>query len=133
MKQAASWAEAAASKGHAAGELQLGLLYQLGTAVPKDERKAEALLLKAANKGNVAAMRTLSVFYSNRVTGELINYLSNTNAIPNLQDAYFWSLLAAARGDAFGIQNRDNVEKYLSNTARIDVQERAGKWQPVDK
>lgn len=133
LNKAVEWAEAVAAQGHPAGEYQLALLYLLGTGVTTDEIKAEKLLLKAADKGLDAAIGELSQMYTSKARKALTESLNGAGAKPNFRDAYFWSLLAAARGDAMGTMNRDYAEKQLSDAVRLEIQARAGKWRPNGK
>ncbi len=55
---------AAAEKGEAEAQFQLGRLYFRGEAVPKDYPKAFALIQKAAAQGHAEAEGTMGLFYS---------------------------------------------------------------------
>jgi hypothetical protein len=91
--ESASFAELQqmAQQGNAAAENALGLRYFEGdqkNAIFRDEREAFRWFNKAAQDGNLAAQAKLGFLYS---TG---------SGIPkDLNQAYFWAVLARARGD----------------------------------
>jgi TPR repeat protein len=83
------WAEAAASKGYAADEYLLGLLYLWGTGATTDEMMAEKLFLKAEEKGFDAALAELSQIYMGKNRKALTDSLSGSSVKLNFRDAYF--------------------------------------------
>jgi uncharacterized protein len=89
LQQAVQWAEAAASKGYAADEYLLGLLYLWGTGATTDEMMAEKLFLKAEEKGFDAALAELSQIYMGKNRKALTDSLSGSSVKLNFRDAYF--------------------------------------------
>lgn len=62
-EEAVSWYRKAAAAGSVAGEYGLGTMYAKGEGVPKDLAKAQAMILKAAEKGHVPAVAAMMVAY----------------------------------------------------------------------
>jgi S1-C subfamily serine protease len=48
----------------------------------------------------------------------------------NFEMAYFWWLLASAKGDEFAKKSRDQIERELSAAQRAQVQAEASNWKP---
>ena len=63
----------AADQGHADAQYNLGVAYEHGQGVPKDDAQAAAWLRKAAAKGNAEAMIALALMYSH-AQGVSLNY-----------------------------------------------------------
>lgn len=86
--------QAAAEEGHAYSQFNLGLMYEQGIGVGKDEKMAVAWYLKAALQGESNAQYNVAVLYENG-RGTDINYTQ----------AYHWYREAAVQGDGFAVGN----------------------------
>jgi len=84
----------AAGEGHADSQFNVGLMYEKGIGVGKDEAKAVAWYGKSAAQGNSAAQYNLGVLYENGL-GTEIDYAK----------ANEWYRKASVQGDALAIGN----------------------------
>ncbi len=85
---------AAAEQGHADSQFNLGLMYEQGIGVSKDEREAIAWYQKAALQGNSNAQYNLAVLYENGRGSDV-----------NFAEANHWYRKAAVQGDGLAIGN----------------------------
>ena len=85
---------ASAEQGHIDAQFNLGLMYEQGIGVGKDERQAIAWYRKAAEQGNSNAQFNLAVLYENG-RGSAVDF----------KQANQWYRKAAAQGDALAIGN----------------------------
>jgi uncharacterized protein len=85
---------AAAEEGHADSQFNLGLMYEKGIGVNKDEKEAVVWYLKAALQGNAYAQYNLAVLYEN---GHGVNV--------DFAQAHQWYRKAAAQGDGLAVGN----------------------------
>ncbi len=85
---------AAAEEGHADSQFNLGLMYEKGIGVSKDEKEAVVWYLKAALQGNAYAQYNLAVLYEN---GRGIDV--------NFAQAHQWYRKAAVQGDGLAVGN----------------------------
>jgi TPR repeat protein len=83
-----------AEQGHNDSQFNLGLMYERGIGVEKDEQKAIAWYRKTAEQGNSNAQFNLAVLYENG-RGSAVDFAQ----------ANHWYRAAAAQGDAFAIGN----------------------------
>lgn len=74
---AAAWYRKAADQGNAAGEYGLGQMYLKGEGVKKDVEQARTYILRAAEKGNLAAVTMMLYAYRNGALGFAVD---NTQA-----------------------------------------------------
>ena len=84
----------AAKEGHADSQFNVGLMYEKGIGVGKDEKEAVAWYSKSAEQGNSAAQYNLGVLYENGL-GTGIDYAK----------ANEWYRKASVQGDALAIGN----------------------------
>ena len=77
-----------AEQGHALAQFSLGMMYEMGEGVPKDDAKAVYWYRKAAERGYARAQSDLRNMYY-RGEGILEDYVQ----------AYAWWNIAATRGD----------------------------------
>ncbi len=84
----------AAEEGHADSQFNLGLMYEKGIGVSKDEKEAVVWYLKAALQGNVYAQYNLAVLYENG---------RGTNV--DFAQAHRWYRKAAMQGDGLAVGN----------------------------
>jgi len=85
---------ASAKDGHADSQYNLGLMYEYGIGVGKDEREAIAWYQKSAEQGNSNAQYNLAVLYENGRGSDV-----------NFERAYQWYRKAAEQGDALAVGN----------------------------
>ncbi|QDT01031.1 tetratricopeptide repeat protein [Adhaeretor mobilis] len=85
---------AASKKGHADSQFNLGLMYEQGIGVGKDEKKAVVWYGKSAAQGNAAAQFNLGVLYEN-----------GRGAKVNFAKANKWYRYASVQGDGLAIGN----------------------------
>jgi TPR repeat protein len=85
---------AAAKEGHIDSQFNVGLMYEKGTGVAKNEKEAVAWYSKAAEQGNSASQYNLAVLYENGI-GTPINF-----ALANK-----WYRKASVQGDGLAIGN----------------------------
>jgi hypothetical protein len=119
-----------AENGNPAAENALGLHYFQGdekNGIPADEREAFRWFSKAAEHGNLAAQAKL---------GSL--YWGGRGVAKDLNQAYFWTILARARGDE---QNKDlaavlaqgmtrSQAAAIEQQADIWLQQHMASWKP---
>ena len=155
FSSAAKLVRKAADDGNAKAQLFLGLMYETGTGVPKDDQQAVAWSRKAAEQGHAAAQRSLGVMYANgrgvpkddqqavawsRKAAEQGNaaaqsnlglmYAIGTGVPKDDQQAYFWWLLSSAQGYEQARKNRDILESRLTPNQRAAAQAQARDWKP---
>lgn len=85
---------AAAKKGHADSQYNMGIMYEQGIGVRKDDAEAFAWYSKSAEQGNSDAQFNLGVFYENG-RGTKVNFAK----------ANKWYRKASVKGDAMAIGN----------------------------
>jgi TPR repeat protein len=93
FQQAMEWYRKAADQGHAAAQLNLGLMYASGRGVPRDDAEALNWMRKSADGGNAAAQHDLGVRchrFSLRAR--------HTDSGEHRIEGYKWLYLAAAQG-----------------------------------
>ena len=84
----------AAEKGHADSQYNLGLMYEQGIGVSKDEKEAIVWYRKSAVQGNAFAQYNLAVLYEN-----------GRGAAIDFAQAHKWYRKASAQGDPLAIGN----------------------------
>ena len=57
-------------------------------------------------------------------------YANGTGVLKDAELAYFWWLLSSAQGNQNAIDNRDKIEKVLTEQQRAHAQLTAGAWKP---
>ncbi|MEZ5563981.1 MAG: tetratricopeptide repeat protein [Gammaproteobacteria bacterium] len=145
--EAAYWYRLAAEQGHAAAQLHLGLMYDTGDGVEKDEAVAAEWYRQAAGQGIVDAQVNLGLMYVNG-TGVARNDSAavqcfrlaaaaghpqaqfNLGAMlyngvagePDLGEVYQWWTLAAMQGHPSAQQNLEIITGKLSRQQITEVQ-----------
>ena len=109
-----------AETGYTLFQLKLGLLYDLGLGVPKNDVEAVKWFRHAAEKGDTAAQHYLAVHYAN---GEGI-------ALDNIQ-AFAWSILASTGGDENYKKLYQELEQKLNKKEHKLAQQFAARYQSV--
>ncbi len=84
----------AAEEGHPDSQFNLGLMYEKGIGVSKDEKEAVAWYLEAALQGNSDAQYNLAVLYENGRGSDV-----------NFAQAHQWYRKAAVQGDGLAVGN----------------------------
>ena len=127
LSRAAQQKYAAAVRGDADAQAELGAMYATGDGVPQSDAKALQWLLRAANQGNAEASLRLSEAFS-AGKGVSVNYVV----------AYKWAFLAGLNAKAGALQTRDSATRTLDTLAQkmnnsevADAREQASKWKPV--
>jgi TPR repeat protein len=83
-----------AEEGHAESQFNLGLMYEKGIGVSKNEKEAVVWYLKAALQGNSYAQFNLAVLYENGRGTDV-----------NFAQAHQWYRKAAVQGDGLAVGN----------------------------
>jgi TPR repeat protein len=146
---------AAADRGDATAQFNLGTMYTLGEGVAQDHAEAVRWYRLAAEQGNAEAQYNLGVMYAYghgvpqnyaeaakwyRLAAEQGNAEAQTNLgvmYANgegvlLDDtlAHMWSNLAAARGNSLAAENRAKVAERMTREQIAKAQWLAREWQP---
>ena len=91
-----------AEQGHAEAQYKLGVMYDVGKGVPKNDTEAVSWYRKAAEQGHAWAQYSLAVMYYN---GE---------GIPqDYVQAYAWFDIVASQGDKDAERVRDDLAKSM--------------------
>lgn len=109
---AAAWYRAAADKGYAKAQNEIGVLYWIGEGVEKDKAEAVRWYHKATFQHDATAMFNIGTSYYN---GEGVNASSTL--------AYAWFLLSAEAGNAAGLDaaKRSESEHAIFNDACVAI------------
>ena len=102
---------AAADKGEAWAQYNLGIMYANGEGVPEDDATAVKWYTKAAEQGDAAAQNNLGVMYE------------DGHGVP--QDnvmAYMWWNLAAAQGDGNAKENKGKFQDSMTSAQIEEAQ-----------
>ena len=118
---------AAAEKGDARAQFNLGIMYYLGQGVPQDYAAAVKWYRLAADQGAPAAQNHLASMFEDG-HGVAVNYVQ----------AYKWWNLAVSRFTAAdkvrrdeAIKNRDRVAANMTPAQIADAQKLAREWKPT--
>jgi hypothetical protein len=109
-----------AESGDAAAENTLGLCYAQGderNGIQQDETEAFRWFSKAAEHGSLAAQAKLGSWY-----------WSGRGTPKDLEQAYFWSVLARARGDQTGKLLAAMVASEMTRSQAAKIEQRADSW-----
>ncbi|MFT5729367.1 MAG: TPR repeat protein [Desulforhopalus sp.] len=85
---------ASADEGHSDSQFNLGLMYEQGIGVGKDEKEAVIWYLKAAQQGNSNAQYNLAVLYEN-----------GRGCDVDFKEAHRWYREAVMKGDGLAVGN----------------------------
>ena len=108
-----------AEKGDAAAQFALGLMYDVGQGVPKDEAEAVKWYRKAADQGDADAQNNLGFMY-----GE------GNGVVKDEIEGYKWFLLAGAQGDEDAKEMISEIEREITPAQRAEGQRLAREWKP---
>jgi len=108
-----------ADQGDADAQYNLGIMYDNGQGVPKDDVQAVKWYRLAADQGNAIAQTNLGVMYA---TGQGVprDYVL----------AYMWSNLGAAGGNDLSGKNRALVAAHMTPAAIEEAQRLSREWKP---
>ena len=112
--------EQMAQQGNPAAENALGLRYFEGDpndGVPHDEKEAFRWFNKAAEDGNLAAQAKLGFLYS-----------TGTGITKDLNQAYFWAVLARARGDEGSKALATVLASGMRRRQSLAIEQQADLW-----
>jgi TPR repeat protein len=114
---------AAANKGDAAAQYDLGVMYAKGEGVAQDYKQAVLLTRKAADQGYAPAQINLGVAYAN-----------GQGVAKNSVEAYKWLTVAAEQTidkqiQELAIKGRDAVAKQMTETQIEAGQKLAKEWK----
>ena len=107
-----------AEKGDARAQFNLGLMYQNGQGVAKDEVEAVKWYRKAADQGNAFAQNNLGVMYANGLGVEEDDV-----------EAYKWFLLSGAQGTEQAKEKIPIIEKSLTPEQRAQGEKLAREFK----
>jgi uncharacterized protein len=111
----------AANQGLAVAQFNLGLMYEIGRGVPKDDAQALTWYRRAADQGDANAQFSLGA-----------KYARGQGVARDDAEAHKWRLLAAARASVEDqkqyADTRDAVAKTLTPKQLADAQRRASEW-----
>ena len=115
--EALKWFRAAADKGNARAQANLGWMFYNGRGVPKDYDSAVQWYRKSAEQGNAIGQFNLAVVYA------------NGHGVPqDAVEAYMWYSLAAAQGNAEAGNRMNALAKQMTPAQVAEAQRRASDW-----
>ena len=141
----------AAEDGHVEAQVRLGVKYDLGKGVPKNDREAVKWYRKAAEQGNAPAQYNLGVKYAKgegvpeddrkavkwfRLAAEQGDAMAQHNlgvmydkgeGVPeDYVKAYAWFNLAAAQGQEDAVKAKDSLRERMTAEQVAEAQKLAG-------
>ena len=106
-----------ASEGHAAAQYNLGVMYEWGNGVPKDDVKAVKWYRLSAEQSHRDGQNNLGAMYSK---GEGVEQ--------NFVEALKWFVISADNGSEGGRKNIDIVEKRMTSVQITQAKKLARDW-----
>jgi hypothetical protein len=141
-QKAFRWMQAAANQGHLAAQNSVGLMYQQGVGVARDNSQAEAWLLRAASADLASAQYHLSRYYADGgQQAEALAWLRKAAA--NGHDAALQRVLQAPGQDVivadhlslFGVPlvraEREVLRKRIVQAGGIALHQKDSRWYDV--
>ncbi len=147
-----------AEQGLASAQFKLGLLYDNGLGVPKDDVQARKWYEKAATQGHAEAQVNLGAMlvyarggpqdykmaiYWFRLSANQGNdlaqrklglmYERGDGVQQDFVRAYMWYSLGAAKGGEAGVRLRDAIAKRMDPDQIAEAQRQAREWKPKGK
>ena len=98
------WRLLATEQGHIGAQFNLGLMFDNGYGVPKDEKAAADLFTRAAEQGNASAQYNLGLLYE-----------SGYGVLQDNIYAHMWGNISALNEYEDGRKLRDRVEKKMTS------------------
>ena len=108
-----------AEQGDARAQFDLGLLYENGDGVPRDNAKAHRWYEKSAAQGGAKAQFYLGMQSAFGEGGPL-----------DLVQAHMWYSLAAGNGHAAATVYRDDLARQMTPAQITEAHKRAREWKP---
>lgn len=145
----------AAEQGDPEAQLQLGLLYEQGNGVERDQEEALRWFTLAAEQGNAAAQANLGDLFefgdgikSNKAAAYYYRqaakqgyrdaqldlarlYEQGKGLPPDAVQAWLWYSLAARQGDASAIPGRDRVSTRMSPAQIAEAERLLREWRAL--
>ena len=106
-----------AEQGDANSQFALGARYAMGEDLPRNYSTAVHWFSRAAEQGHVLAQATLGAYY-----------WEGRGVLPDLDKAYFWSVLARAGGDEASKYRVAALASRMSRSQIIAAQAEANDW-----
>ena len=110
---------AAAEKGDAKAQFNLGNYYEYGKGVTKDAVEAVKWYRKAAEQGHAKAQCDLGIYYA-----------KGDGVSKDVVQAYKWFNLSAAAGTADAAKCRELLAKKMSPEQIAEAERMAREWKP---
>jgi hypothetical protein len=143
-----------ADEGVAEGQTALGFMYESGYGVAKDVDQAVRLYEEAAAQGQKEAIQNLATLYASGRRGEEdfqkarelweplaedgdddaqfglgLLYYHGHGVVADLETAYVWFYLSAQAQNAFAIEARDALERFMLSGQVEQAKKRATLWR----
>ena len=147
-----------AKQGHAAAQYQLGLLYNNGQGVPRDDVQARQWYEKAANQGHALAQVNLGILFDygrgtpqdfmmavrwytraanqgNELAQQKLGLLyERGDGVPkDFIQAYKWYKLGATSGATTAVMRRDELAVRMTSDQLVEAKKLAREWKPQPK
>jgi TPR repeat protein len=147
-----------AKQGHAAAQYQLGLLYNNGQGVPRDDAQARQWYEKAANQGHALAQVNLGILFDygrgtpqdfkmavrwytraanqgNELAQQKLGLLyERGDGVPkDFVQAYKWYKLGATSGTTTAVMRRDELAVRMTSDQLVEAKKLAREWKPQPK
>ena len=109
--------EAVAEKGDAVVQFKLGLMFYLGTEIPKNHEAAAGWFEKAGKQGHAEAPALLAGMH-----------FSGEGMKKNFANSYKWHAIAKARGNPASAANQNEVAKLLTAEEKTAADKEIAAW-----
>jgi uncharacterized protein len=111
-----------AEQGNITAQYNLGHMHEKGKGVPQDYKEAVRLYRLSAEQGDADAQLKLGVSYG-----------MGRGVPKDYALAHMWWNLSGSNGNKEALENRDIVEKKMSQSQLEEAQEMARNWKPTKK
>jgi putative methionine-R-sulfoxide reductase with GAF domain len=106
-----------ADQGDAEAQYQLGVRYDEGEGIPKDDAQAVQWFLRAADHGHVDAQAHLGAYY-----------WAGRGVPENLSKAYMWSMIALVGGDDNSKSRLEGLASQMTRAQVSTARQQAEEW-----
>ena len=103
-----------AEQGDSSAQFNLGVMYEHGRGVPKDDKTAEKWYRLAAKQGDAKAQINLGIMY-----------IDGRGVIKDVVYAHMWVNIGASNGAAYAGGIRDFIEKRMTSAQIAEAQKLA--------
>jgi hypothetical protein len=117
-EDAVKWYRKAAEQGYLLAQSNLGVMYEKGRGVNKDNAEAVKWFQKAAKQGDVDSQNNLGVMYA-----------EGKGVQPDYVQAYLWYSLAITHGNQDSRKNRDAIAEGMTSSQIAEAQKLVREWQ----